>query len=119
MTGRPLDCRPVHVIDDEEPRAISVRSFSRLLKPGRVTPLASKKDRRWAWDRQVRGGARRERTGSPRARRSRRFQRGRPLEDPDAEAFCRIYARVVLRIKGLEGLPRSASAGEEVEHESA
>jgi hypothetical protein len=42
-----------------------------------------------------------------------------PLADPDAEAFCRIYARVVLRIRGLAGLPKSASAKEEVERESA
>ena len=41
------------------------------------------------------------------------------LGDPDAEAFCRIYARVVLRIKGLVGLPKPANAREEVERESA
>jgi hypothetical protein len=42
-----------------------------------------------------------------------------PLPDPDAEAFCRIYARVVLRIKGLAGLTRLVSAKEGVERESA
>ena len=42
-----------------------------------------------------------------------------PLDDPEVEAFCRIYARVVLRIKGLAGLPRAEDMEEEVEHESA
>ena len=49
----------------------------------------------------------------------RRRRQTQPLEDADAEAFCRIYARIVLRVKGLAGLPKPASAEEEVQGESA
>jgi|GEM_PF-5924587 len=44
---------------------------------------------------------------------------GHLLVDPEVEAFCRIYARVVLRIKGLAGFPRAEDMEEGVEHESA
>jgi hypothetical protein len=60
----------------------------------------------------------RGRPGAP-ALLPRRREHSRQLEDADAEAFCRIYARVVLRIKGLAGLPKSVNAGEEVGRESA
>lgn len=56
-------------------------------------------------------------TATPRERRRRR--QIKPLDDPDVEAFCRIYAGVVLRIKGLEGLPKVEQAQEEVNRESA
>jgi hypothetical protein len=49
----------------------------------------------------------------------RRRRESKPLEDPDAEAFCRVYARIVLRQKGLAGLPRGEQVQEEVDRETA
>ena len=51
--------------------------------------------------------------------RERRRRETKPLDDPDAEAFCRVYARIVLRVRGLAGLPRSVSAEEEAQSDSA
>ena len=48
-------------------------------------------------------------------REGRRRGQTKPLDDPDAEAFCRVYAKIVLRVSGLAGLPRSAGAEEEAQ----
>ena len=52
-------------------------------------------------------------------RRPSRLGHGRPLDDPEVEAFCRILARVVLRIKGLAGRTELLQVGTEVRDESA
>ena len=39
---------------------------------------------------------------------------GGHLDDADAEAFCRLYALLVLRIKGLAGRPKDRESNQEV-----
>lgn len=58
------------------------------------------------------------RTG-PRTQRQRAALRSQRMSDADVEAFCRLYARVILRLNGLAGRPRGARVDEEVNHESA